>query len=275
MTIQKATRLFLKKFKGDIIPHYDLVKNISIKTNKKYGSARGTLFIGDKHTNETLNGTDFVFIKTPNGSYIIRKNTDVYDLYKDYIYSYNTEEKQKSREFIFSHIYDGDTIMTFSGSEGLDISFLRSNYNNITIYNIEKNNTYYNMYLNTEYSDTTINYNINFFDFYKNNNKYFNLLNYDSISYLCESVSKDIILMNEKPNSDILAITLLKVEEGVRNTGNFAKTIRNKYKNSKQITTDYLKDTLTNYEHIDTYEYKRDKNTQPMKVYIFKNKQKK
>lgn len=275
MTIQKATRLFLKKFKGNIIPHYDLVKNISIKTNKKYDSTRGTLFIGDEHTNETLNGTDFVFIKTHDGSFIIRKNTDVYDLYKDYIYSYNTEEKQKSREFIFSHIYDGDSIMTFSGSEGLDISFLRSNYNNITIYNIEKNSTYYNMYLNTEYSDTTVNYNIDFFDFYKNNNKYFNLLNYDSISYLCESVSKDIILMNEKPNSDILAITLSKVEEGVRNTGNFAKTIRNKYKNSKQITTDYLKDTLTNYEHIDTYEYKRDVNTQPMKVYIFKNKQKK
>ena len=275
MTIVEATKSILYNLNVDFITHNNLINQVCNIVNKDYESVRGSLFISRNKGFDWFN-KDFIYINK-NGDLteplIVKLNSNLYkEKYNQYKYSYNSETKQLAREFIFSNVMDGDKILTFAGNEGFDVKYLLENFGYIEVYNIERDINYLNEYEKHNYPTT--NYNMDFNSFYRNSNIKFDLINYDSISYLCQTLAKDFVLLNEKKNSKYIAITIMNIEK-IRNVGCFAEEMRNKYRNIETPTTNYIVETFTNYDLVETYVYKRNPKSQPMKIYYLKIKQSK
>lgn len=275
MSIKKQTISYILYMKKEYINHHDLVETISKLTNYPFDSVRGTLLISQKKIREICNKSSSTYLQNYKnlGSIIVKNKflhkyvTKIYGTSK---YTYETENKQLSRDFLYSFFRQKGNILTFGGSEGKDIQHIIENLNYNKIYNLEKDKDEFEKYIKLPFSTKSENLKISFYDFYLNNKILFDLVNYDSLSYLSDKVSKDFILMNKKRNARVIAITLSKMENGVRNHGNFSDYLRKKYK--KNITTNFLKDTLSFYKLIKRYDYQREKGTQPMVIYIFKIK---
>ena len=259
----------------EYINHRDLMETISKLTNISYESVRGTLLISQEKIREICNKSSSTYLKNYKklGSIIVKNKFLFKYVAKTYgtsNYTYETKNKQIARDFVYSFFRQKGDILTFGGSEGKDIQHIIENLNYNKIYNLEKHKDEFKKYTKLPFSKKSQNFNISFFNFYSNNKILFDLVNYDSVSYLSDNVSKDFILMNKKRNARVIAITLSKMENGVRNHGVFSDYLRTNYK--ENITTNYLIDTLSSYKLIKRYEYQRENGTQPMVIYIFKIK---
>lgn len=274
MSIKKQAIKYLSEMKEEYITHQELVTVVSNIKKLPYESVRGTLLISQDKIREICDKSNTVYIKNHkelgsiivNGKFISKYRSLVYGVSN---YTYETKNKKMARDYIYSH-FDRGNILTFAGSEGKDIEhIIDNNLKYKKIYNLEKYKDEFDKYINDHpLSDKSININRSFYDFYSKNEISFDLINYDSVSYLSDNLSKDIILMNQKIKANTIAITLSKMENGVRNHGRFSDYLRKNYK--KLITTNFLKDTLSAYKLIEKYEYQREKGSQPMIIYIFK-----
>ena len=181
--------------------------------------------------------------------------------------------KQKTRDMILSPILKSPkkapTMLTMASSEGLDVKQVLKHKPNAKIVNIEYKrevlDTYQSMGLPTE------DYHMKSTEFLKNDNRHFDLVNYDSMSYLCDYIAEDLTIINNSKRCDYIAITMLNIE-GIRNHGNFADMMREAYANSSTPTSDFLKKTLSNYEKIDEEVYKREQGSRSMRMTLWKLK---
>lgn len=270
MGITKTAIEVLINMKQDTMGHKELVSTVAEKLNVSYESARGTLLISQDKVRYICEKSNCIYFNNGKHSVIIKINK-----VKEYEnklnikkYSYNSKSKQTAREFIYSYFKGGD-VLTFGGDEGLDIKYVLDNLEHGEIHNLERCEKLFKKYLRLPFSANTKNFNTTLHNHLSNNKTRYNLINYDSISYLCSKVANDIEVLNNS-NSDTIALTLCKVENGARNHGKFADYLRNTY--SKNTTTNYLKDSFTNYKMIATHSYKRTTRSQKMVIYIFQKK---
>lgn len=270
MTITKTAIKVITNSKKDIMTHKELVSTVSKLLNVSYESTRGTLLISQDKIRNICEKSNSTYLNSGKDSVIVKNGKE--NKYEGKLntqkYSYNSASKQTAREFIYSH-FKGGNILTFGGDEGLDIKYVLDNLQHREIHNLERCEKLFKKYLELPFSRNTKNFNTTLYKHLSNNKTRYNLINYDSISYLCSKVANDIEVLNNS-NSDTIALTLCKVENGARNHGKFADYLRNTY--SKNTTTNYLKDSFTNYRMIATHSYKRTTRSQQMVIYIFERK---
>lgn len=262
-TIISATKSILEL--NDYITLSDLINLICKLTGKSKASVTGTSFgSSNKFRSEEWFFKDYLYMprnnKTP--ATIFKKSflkmANSLNNTKPITISYNTEEKKQARKFIFENIVniDNPIILTLAGEEGLDVEYLLKLNEKCIIDNVERNTIFLEKFklLNLKSN----NYNMDFGNFLKITKRHYHLINYDTIGYLCDYISKDLLLINNKKITDYLCLTIQDLKT-LRNTGNFANTNREKYKHFDNQTFAYLSENMTNYDIISVYRYTQNK----------------
>jgi len=241
-------------------------KKLSGIINKKPESIRGTLFTDSKRLG-FLNDTGYFYLKgTMYHRHVFK------DLYKVCLNSendfYDTIEKEDSRKFVFNNInhYKKPKVLTLPSNRGLDVKYCLSKNNNSIIHCIERNKTVLDEFRKLNLN--CVSFLGNFYDIVKSNKYTYDILFYDSTSYMCESVYHDMVLINQKRLAKEVNINLMDIKK-IRNTGAFANHFRNKYSKNKNPTLTILKDCLFGYELVSQFRYKNT-NTTYMNIFKFK-----
>ena len=261
----------------------DIDNEIANRLGISVNSVRGTTFgTSDKFTSQPWFTKKYkkVMIHTINGkqSCIINKELFAIKLTEDsgnkLGASYDSEEKKKARVHIYKETLSKKSpyILTMGGEKGLDIKYALEKNDNCDIINIEKKKPVFELYKELGYNTTDFNTDmLNFLSSIINSNK-FDLINYDSFGYISKNMNDTLVLINEHKRTKYLALTVQHMKKGFRNTGEFAKFIRMKYKDSDNSQFECIMDIMTNYVLVSEYHYKQSKTSKPMVVYKFKLK---
>lgn len=241
-------------------------KILSDITNKTPESIRGTLFTDSKRLG-FLDDTNYFYLKG------IMYHKDIFkDLYKVYLNSennfYDTIEKEDSRQFVFKNInqYKKPKVLTLPSSRGLDVKYCLSNNSKSIIHCIEKDKKVLGEFKKLNLN--CVSFLGKFYDIVKSNKYTYDILFYDSTSYMCESVYHDAVLINQKRLAKEVNINLMDIKR-IRNTGAFANYFRSRYSKDKNPTLTILKDSLFAYELVSQFRYKNTNSTY-MNVFKFK-----
>ena len=276
----------LKNMEGKVqLEQNELIKLISNDTEKSLESVRGSTFgHTDKFRSQSWFIENFVFIKDSNGKWVIKwkkfatpEEIESMNIRVDY----NTDEKQKAREYVFGDL-DGvekPFIMTFAAEKGYDVQYLLNICPDSMIFNLEKSQKILDTYKENNFP--TINFlgnvaefvgnlldkpdskptkSFNSFSLIRNEArevinfiKRFDRIYYDSMSYLCEMMDTDLGYINQYKLGDYLFVTVQGKK--IRNKGVFATVSRETTKGMEDPTLFLIKDKLFNYTYEGCFEY--------------------
>jgi len=215
----------------------DLIKLISSDTGYTYESCRCNTFRHIENLPDWFfNNYKYISNGTGKPSRIIKEKFDkIISFNKDFIY-----------EWLFNKLNKNSKILTFCGYCGNDVKWLIDN-NYIDITCVDKNRKILNTYEELKYKSKNICVK------YNKINLDFDIVFYDSCSYFCKNIEKDLILTNiSKINNFFITV----------------QNINNKYCNNNLIK--YITDSMYNFNLIDIKTY--TSRIQKMIVFKFENK---
>lgn len=273
MTIMEASLHYLQKTRKHEVSSVEFRKHVAKLAGVSTEVVRGTIMScsGGKLMGEPYFKNNWIMVQKP--SRLIRKSYADKHGIKEYTLSYDTPTKHKTREMILAPILKStkriSTMLTMASSEGLDVKSVLDKKPNTKIVNIEYKKEVLDQYKTNGFN--TEDYLLKSTDFLKNDKRKFDLINYDSMSYLCDYIAEDLKLINDDKRTKYLAITMLNIE-GIRNHGAFASYMRETYQKDKTPTSSFLKEVLNNYEKIEEEVYKREVGARSMKMTMWKLK---
>lgn len=265
ITIKDAMKTILSNDKINMIYVNDLINQVSKMTGYSKESVRGSS-IGstDKFMSESWFFENYLYLPQDNGvqAMIIKhKFLDKARNYRDnkpITKCYNSEEKKLARKFIFDNIknINNPKILTFASEEGLDVKYIFEINKTAKIDNIERSNEILKKYKLLKLKTKDYNMTLSKFLQKRKNYKQYDLINYDTVGYLCKYISDDLEIINKYKKTNNLFLTIQDVKK-IRNYGEFAETIRNRYVGCEDPTLSYITDLMTNYNFISMYNYRQ------------------
>lgn len=283
----KTTKSVIKEilFNIDFIYLSDLINKAAKETGYTKTSIRGTTFGSVvKYISEKWFYDNFVYYpqKDTNKPIIFKKsfinNVILFNERKPITVSYNTEPKKEARLHIFKNIQniENPTVLTMASEEGFDVKLIKKLNPSARIYNVEKNKEILEEYKKNKSKNKlkSIDFHgtLNKFLLKRKNYKPFTLINYDTVGYLCQSISDDLLFINKYRKCEYLFLTISNIKK-IRNRGHFAEYVKSKYIEHDNPTMAYIKEEMTNYHIISNYHYKQDHCKVGMQVIGFKLKQ--
>lgn len=279
VTIQNAAKSILEKV--NMIGVNDLDKLIYCHiTGKSLESVKGTTFrASTKIRSKEWFNEKYVFIPSKGKipSMVVTKelanyiNTQLLD--KSLTVSYDSEEKMKARLFIFNNLefLESPKIFTLAGDSGLDVKCINDISNNSIIHNVERDKVILNKYKEKGYNTIDFNMSFNkFFELYKDK-EYYDIINLDTLGSLGRGLAESLEIINEYRLAGELNLTIDNKRK-ISNTGVFASTMKNKYKNHHDQVLRCIKDIMVNYKLIDEYNYIQNDRKLGMRILKFKLK---
>jgi hypothetical protein len=277
MTIKEASIIFLNETKQNEILVRDFFKIISNMTGYSTESIRGSSLglSNDKFVKENWFTDNFVYLKRDekHPARIVSKNylKNSQIKFENYI-SYNSVSKNNARKFIFNDIknIENPIVLTMAGECGFDVKLIKQINKRAIVYNVERDENVLSKFIKRRF--VVKNFNCTMHTFLLQNDIFYDVINYDSVSYLCGYLSNDLKIINSKKSTNILALTLMNIKK-IRNHGSFSSTTRTKYIDSSDPTFDCIQDILSNYIFIGEHIYNRtDSFSTKMRVLKFKIK---
>ncbi len=264
---------YLKSTQEDVLFSNTFRNNMATRCGTSSEVIRGSIMScsGGKLMGEPYFKENWIMIQKP--SRLVRKSYANTHNIKAYSLSYDTPAKHKTREMILSPILKStkkiSTMLTMASSEGLDVKLVLDKKPNTKIVNIEYKSEVLQEYKKNGFN--TEDYLCKSTEFLKRDTRKFDLINYDSMSYLCEYIAEDLKIINDDKRTNYLAITMLNIE-GIRNHGQFAEHMRTAYADDKTPTSTFLREVLSNYEKVNEEVYKRESGARSMKMTMWKLK---
>lgn len=262
--------------KGSFIEQVDLIENISKVCSIEKDSVRGTI-CGNapcKLYGQRWFKKEFVYVrkmKGVHGSRIYRKPLPEGE--NEYELSYNTVEKEKTRERVFSHLNNikKPVVVTMASSEGLDVKHILNKNLNSKIYNIENVKDVLNEY--KKIGLPTIDILGNFDDKILDVKESVDLVYYDTVGYACPKHERSLVKLNNSLKPKYIAVAFINIKKFRGTNGSWKMWAKEKFK-SDDPTLEWIKYTMFNYNVIDLFEYNQNKDIggRGMRVFVFERK---
>jgi hypothetical protein len=254
----------------------DLIKNVSRVCNIEKESVRGGICGDASHKlyGQEWFKKDFAYVrkvKGVHGSRIYRKPLP--EGVEEYFVSYNTNEKEKTRERIFSCIdnIEKPIIITMASSEGLDVKYILNQNENAKIYNIENNKDTLDKYEKLGLPTTNLfgNFNSKILDIKEK----VDFVYYDTVGYACPEHEQSLIKLNDNLKPKYVAVTFINIKNFRGADSLWRRWAEEKFK-SDDPTLEWIQYTMFNYKTIDLFEYNQNKDIggRGMRVFVFELK---
>ena len=262
----------LRDFKGDVILQKDLLAEVSRLTGYSAESVRGSIVkaSGGLMSPDVLNDVGFDRRRAP-AAYVRRTSGKA-----EFFQSYASEQKQRSREYvtgILRKALRGRTnprIITFGGHEGICVKHFYAVFPAAAITSVEKDLASYKSFLSKEsragaFYGTFHNYALRLLPSSK-----VDLVNYDSHSYLCESMHRDLELLAGRVRPKVIALTMT-ANKNFRNHGAWVSEMRRKFGHYYDPALQCVLTTLRGYRYEGELEYTKENVEQavPMRTLVF------
>ena len=252
----------------------EIINHVSKETGKTKSSVMGSSFGStDKTCKKEWFSKDWYYASSNKDepARIIKNNT--IKKHNKYL-NYNTKTKQIARQIIYKELtrFKSPSILTLAGASSVEIKYVFSKRPNAVITNVEKDSVCLKAFKKHRLPVKSFHGTMS--EYLSTENTRVDIINYDSMSYLCSYIHDDIKLINKRKLCKYLCLTISAIKK-IRNTGEFANKIRSKYIMKKDPTLCCLLNTMKNYTLIEDFEYKRGgegSRTQKMRILKFKLK---
>lgn len=277
LTCLVAGEVILKLLdKGSFIDQTNLIENVSKVCNIEKESVRGSICGNASHKlyGQEWFKKDFVFVrrmKGVHGSRIYKKPLPEGET--EYVLSYNTEEKEKTRERIFSCIdnIEKPVVVTMASSEGLDVKYVLNKNTNAKIYNIENNKDVLDNYekLNLPTVNLFGNFNAKILDVKEK----VDFVYYDTVGYACPEHEQSLTKLNDNLKPKYVAVAFINIKKFRGADSLWRKWAEETFK-SDDPTLEWAKYTMFNYKLVDSFSYNQNKDIggRGMRVFVFERK---
>jgi len=276
MTQLEAAIEILKNSPSITVRQTDLLSVVAQATGTKRDSVRGSIIGLPPHKlmGQQYFKNNWVFCREP--ARFVRKGHEKPG--EAYEVDYDTPAKRAARERAFTPLKTMTItnpylkVLTMAGDQGLCVKRILEISPLAHIFNAEKYEDILALYQALGYRSIDFHQTIG--DVMRGIKQTFDFINYDSLSYACGYIDKDMQFINKTQNTKWLAFTQMAIKK-FRNTGEFAEWARKNFVGKyDDPTKEWIKFRLDNYVLCDEFVYNRDpsKNTRSMRVFLFGRK---
>lgn len=271
-TINEAAIAILRSCRKREITQREFLELVSQRTGRSQESVRGTIIGYGKLFDDPDFKIHWAEVRGKDGKpkrLVKRSHLTPGDQECDI--EYETPEKQATRDRILSHLKKTTrrvNLITLAAKKGLCAKGMYKKCPNAQIINIERRRDVLDAW-EAEGIDT-INVHSTFDDFIgskKFAEHTFEFLNADLMGYVARTRHESLIRLNALKNVKVIALTTLAVEN-FRSHGRWKRDMKRRYRHSKTPIKDLIIDTMSNYELIDEWTYRRDPEARSRKMIV-------